>query len=300
VVRATRLAQVHDMRELIVDATVGRSNGGPTGTQDYAVDTRLYSSPFEYSYRAFAHAYSAEAKFSNGSGRRNRAGGGLEYRSPLITASAELSQGVNEGATGAAAALAFTPDDFWTLRGTLDSSANETPLQAQLAGINARRGSGEIVWRAHESRSAALSYAQMNFSDGNRRESTQARWTERVIAGPVYSLEITAGLYASRNSLTTAPYFNPASDFSPTLEFANEWLQWRRYTRAFRHRVVLTAGSYWQQSFGSAPTYAARYEQEWDADDRLTLRYGVGRSLHPYDGVQTARNFGNLSLNWRF
>ena len=27
--RATRLAQVHDMRELIVDGTAGRSSGGP-------------------------------------------------------------------------------------------------------------------------------------------------------------------------------------------------------------------------------------------------------------------------------
>jgi biofilm PGA synthesis protein PgaA len=300
VVRATRLAQVHDMRELIVDATVGRSSGGPSGTQDYAVDTRLYSSPFDYNYRVFAHAFNAEAKLDNGTGRRNRIGGGLEYRSTLFTASGELSQGINEGNTGAAAALAYTPDDYWTFRGTLDSSSNAVPLQASLAGINARRGSAEAVWQAHESRSAALGYARMNFSDGNHRDSLQARWTERVIVGPVYKLEITGGLYASHNSLANTPYFNPSNDFSPTLEFSNEWLQWRRYTRAFRHRLVATVGSYSQQGFASGPVYGARYEQEWDADDRLTVRYGIGRTLHPYDGVQTARNFLNFALNWRF
>jgi biofilm PGA synthesis protein PgaA len=300
VVRAGRLSKVNELRELIVDGTFGRSSGGPTGTQDYAVDTRLYSSPFAYNYRAFAHAFNAEARFDNGTGRRNRAGAGLEYRSPLITATGELSHGLNDGATGAAASLAVTLNDFWTFRGTLNSSANETPLQASLAGITARRGSGEVVWQAHESRSAALSYAHMDFSDGNRRDITQARWTERVIAGPVYKLEVTGALYASRNSFATAPYFNPSSDFSPTLEFANEWLQWRRYTRSFRHRVVAAVGSYRQQSFGSGPVYGARYEQEWDADDRLTLRYGVGRSLHPYDGVQTARNYGYFNLNWKF
>ena len=300
VVRAGRLWQVHNMRELIVDGTFGRSSGGPAGTQDYAVDTRLYSSPFDYNYRVFGHLYNAEAKFDNGTGRRNRTGAGLEYRSPLITATGELSHDLNEGATGAAASLAFTPDDYWTFRGTLDTSANETPLQARLAGINARRGAAEVIWQAHESRSAALSYDRMNFSDSNRRDIAQARWTERVIAGPVYKLEITAALYASSNSLAAAPYFNPSRDFSPTLEFANEWLQWRRYTRAFRHRLVASVGNYWQQGFGTGSVYGARYEQEWDADDRLTFRYGIGRNRHPYDGVQDTHNYGYFNLNWRF
>ena len=43
-----------------------------------------------------------------------------------------------------------------------------------------------------------------------------------------------------------------------------------------------------------------RYEQEWDADDRLALRYGLGRTVHPYDGVKTTRNYVYLSLNWKF
>jgi biofilm PGA synthesis protein PgaA len=300
VVRAARLWEVHNMRELIVDGTFGRSSGGPAGTQDYALETRLYSSPFHYNYRVFGHLYNAEAQFDNGTGRRNRAGAGLEYRSSLITATGELSQGVNDGETGVAASLALTPNDYWTFRGTVDTSANETPLQASLAGIDARRASGEVIWRAHESRSAALSYAHMDFSDSNRREITQARWTERVIAGPIYKLEITGALYASHNSLAGAPYFNPSNDFSPTLEFANEWLQWRRYTRAFRHRLVASIGSYWQEGFGTGAVYDARYEQEWDADDRLTFRYGIGRGEHPYDGVQTARNYCYFYLNWRF
>ncbi len=300
VVRAARLAKVHNMRELIVDGTFGRSSGGPQGTQDYAVDARLYSQPLNYNYRVFAHAFSAEAKFANGTGQWNRAGAGLEYRSPLVIATGELSQDVNGGRTGAAGSLAFTPNDYWTFRGRADTTANETPLQARQAGINAKLASGEAVWQAHESRSAALSYTYMDFSDGNRRDIVQTRWTERVIAGPVYKLEITGGLYASRNSLAATPYFNPSRDFSPTLEFANEWIQWRRYTRAFRHRLVGTVGNYWQQGFGTGPVYGARYEQEWDADDRLTFRYGVGRSLHPYDGVQTGRNYAYFSLNWRF
>jgi biofilm PGA synthesis protein PgaA len=300
VVRAGRLWQVHNMRELIVDGTYGRSGGGPTGTQDYALESWLYSEPLAYDYRVYAHVYSAQAKFEEGTGRRNRTGAGLEYRSPYFTVSGELTHSVNDDHTGAAASLAYTPNDYLTLRTTIDTSTNQIPLQAALADINARRFSGELIWQAHESRSAAVSYAHLNFSDGNRRHSGQARWTERVIVGPVYKLEVTGALYASRNSLAGAPYFNPVRDFSPTLEFANEWLQWRRYTRAFRHRLVLAAGSYWQEGFGTGPVYGARYEQEWESDDRLTLRYGFGRTLHPYDGVQTARNFGYFTSNWRF
>ena len=301
VVRAARLSQVHDMRELIVDGTFGSSSGGgPTGTQDYELEARLYSSPFHHNYRIFGHLYTAEAKFDNGTGRRNREGAGLEYRSSLITATGELSNGVNDGKTGVAASLAFTPNDHWTFRGTVDTSTNETPLQASLAGIDAWRASGEVIWQPHESRSAALSYAHMDFSDSNLRDVVQARWTERVVAGPIYKLEITGALYASHNSLAGAPYFNPSNDISPTLEFANVWLQWRRYTRAFRHRLVASVGGYWQEGFSTGLVCGARYEQEWEADDRLTFRYGVGVSEHTYDGVQTERYYGYFNLNWRF
>jgi len=302
VVRAARLLQVNDLRELIVQGNFGDSSsgGGPKGTRDNAFESWLYSSPFDYNYRAFAHFYDAEATFAEGTGRRNREGAGLEYRSTLFAATGELSNGVRDGSTGAAASLDFTPNDVWTFRATADTSSNELPLQASLAGINARRGSGEFVWREDESRSAGASIAQMNFSDGNRRDTAQAHWTERLVSGPVYKLEVTAALYASRNSLANAPYFNPSRDFSPTLEIANEWLQWRRYTRAFRHRLVVTAGDYWQQGFGTGPVYGARYEQEWEANDRLTLRYGAGRTLNPYDGVQTGRDYAYFYLNWKF
>lgn len=300
VVRAGRLLEVHEMRELSVDANAGRSSGGPAGTSGRALEARLYSSPLDDRFRAYAHLFDAQATFAAGTARRERAGIGLEYRSPQVVASGELSHGLNGSRTGAAASLAYRPDDHWTLRGTLDSSSNAIPLQAHLAGINAQRVSAEALWRAHESRSAAVSVGLMAFSDSNRREFTQARWTERVVAGPRYKLDLTAALYASRNSLAGAPYFNPSRDLSPTLEVANEWLQWRRYSSAFRHRLVASAGSYWQQGFGAGKVAALRYEQEWTADDRLALRYGIGRSLHPYDGAQTGRNYAYLSLNWRF
>jgi len=300
VIRAGRLWTVHNMHELVVDVAGGRSSGGPTGTRDQLFDAWLYSKPLDYNYRFFTHVHSARADYAGGTGRRERAGIGLEYRSTLFSATGELSKGLANDRNGAAASLAYTPDDHWTFRGSLDSSSNDTPLQARLAGIDGRRASVEASWQAHESRGAAVSHAFMRFSDGNRRESTLARWTERIISGPVYKLEVTGSLYASRNSLAGAPYFNPSRDFGPTLEFANEWVQWRRYERAFRHRLYVALGNYRQQGFATGPTSNLRYEQEWAADDQLTLRYGIGRSQHPYDGVRDTRNYGYLSLNWRF
>jgi hypothetical protein len=264
------------------------------------MDAKLYSSPFDYNYRVFGHLFSAQAKFDTGTGRRERAGVGLEYRSPLVTATGELSQGIADSKTAGTVTLALTPSDYWSFVGGYETSSNQTPLQATLAGIDAKRASVGAIWRANESRSAAIGFENMDFSDGNQRNATSARWTERVIAGPVYKLEITGGLYTSNNSQDNRPYFNPSRDFSPTLEFANEWLQWRRYTRAFRHRLVATVGDYQQQSFGTSPLYNLRYEQEWDADDRLTVRYGVGHSQQPYDGVQTSRNYGYFYLDWWF
>ena len=300
VTRSARLSQVHDMRELIVEGNSGRSNGGPFGNRDFALESWLYSAPLAYSYRAYAHLFDAQATYANGTARRERAGVGLEYRSQRFVATGEVSHGLDGSKTGAAASIAYSPDNFWTFRGTLDSSSNATPLQARLIGVDARRALGEVTWRAHESRAASVAAEHFDFTDGNRRDTLQARWTERVISGPVYKLEITGSVYTSRNTLTTAPYFNPVRDFSPTLEFANEWLQWRRYARAFRHRLVVAVGSYAQQGFATGPVSNLRYEQEWDADDRLALRYGIGRSVHPYDGVKSTRDYAYVSLNWKF
>lgn len=300
VMRAGRLWQVHNLRELIVEADYGHSNNSPTGNQDHTVDTWLYSPPLDYNYRVFGHLHNARAKFESETARRDRAGIGVEYRSPIVTASGELSHDANDGDTGVAASLAFTPDDYWTFGVLADTRSPEAPIQAQASAIHAWRGSGEIAWQENESRHAAASYDQLGFSDGNRREIVQGRWTERVVSGPTYQLETSAMLYASRNTLATAPYFNPSRDFSPAVEFANEWLQWRRYTRAFRHRLVATVGNYWQQGFGTGALHELRYEQEWTADDRLTVRYGIGHSVHPYDGERSTRDYGYLSLNWRF
>jgi len=301
VMRAGRLWEVHNMNELIIESAWGRStSGGPAGNRDFEIDARLYSKPFNYNYRAFGHLYSGQGTYDTGTGRYDRAGVGLEYRSPRYIISGELAHDINRQRPAATASFTYTPDDFWSLQAFAEADTLETPMQARLAGVTAWRAGGLATWRAHESRAISGGYQRLRFSDGNERDVVQARWTERVIAGPIYKMEITGMAAASRNSNTNAAYFNPRRDHEIGVEVANEWLQWRRYERAFRHRFVVSAANYHQENFGSGPAWGARYEQEWSADDRLVLRYGIGRTVHPYDGVRTARNFAYVSVNWRF
>ncbi|HEX4325501.1 MAG TPA: poly-beta-1,6 N-acetyl-D-glucosamine export porin PgaA, partial [Burkholderiales bacterium] len=132
VVRAAYLARVHNMWELNVEAGYGRSSDAPTGNRDFEIDTHLYSSPFNYNYRAFLHTYDGLGSFDAGTGRYDRAGAGLEYRSTRYLASAEVTQDLNRDRTGLSLAGAYTPDDFWTLRAFAESSSTYTPVQARL------------------------------------------------------------------------------------------------------------------------------------------------------------------------
>ena len=115
--------------------------------------------------------------------------------------------------------------------------------------------------------------------------------------------ETTLGADASHNTLDSGfSYFNPKNDHSVWLTPAIEHLGWRNYEYAFRHRLALTMGRYWQMEKDLEPgnISAIEYTHRWELDRDLSLRYGIGRSLRPYDGVREARNFGSLSLLWRF
>ncbi len=115
--------------------------------------------------------------------------------------------------------------------------------------------------------------------------------------------ELGEGLLATglgTGQLRWAGQASPVNDRSLWLTGAVEQLVWRDYDRAFRQRLALTVGSYWQEGFGSGGIQAIEYVHRWELDRDLSLRYGIGRSLRPYDGEREARNFASLVLLWRF
>ncbi len=182
-----------------------------------------------------------------------------------------------------------------------DSSVDDIPLRARPLGITARGVDGELTYRFNESSNISGSIGQQNFSDGNRRQQLSAAYFQRLITGPRYKLDATVGAYTSRNTtVPTAPYYNPSNDRELDLTLANEWLTWRSYHNDFFQRLIFSGGEYWENGFGAGTAYSVRYEHQWDWQQQLTLRYGLGHSVHPYDGQKEDRNFGYLSLDVRF
>jgi biofilm PGA synthesis protein PgaA len=298
-----RLWRIHNMRELQVEVGKGESSGGagPLGTDEHAIETRLYSQPIRQDWRAFLHQYEASATFADGKGYRRRLGAGAEYRVRDLRLAGELSDSYDSDSDlGVSLDATWSLDDHWSLDGAVESSSNDIPLQARIVDVRGKSVRAGVTWRAHESRSFAASLQTLDFSDGNRRNILTGSAFQRLLTGPVWKLDGTAALYASSNSASNVNYFNPEEDLGADLTLIGEQRLWRRYQRGLVHRLFLSLGTYRQQDFGSGETGAIRYEQEWGLDDRLGLRYGAQRSFHPYDGVREYANFYNLSLNWKF
>lgn len=293
---------IHNMRELTVDTSYGRGSGGVLGNRDFALEALLYSAPFAYNYRAFARLYDAEADFDGVTGFRRRAGAGLEYRNQYFTLSGMVNQSTEGDANaGIGAALEWRPDDFWSASVKADSSVDDIPLRARPSGVTAHGIDSEVFYRWNESAKARAGFGFQDFSDGNQRGTWNIGYQQRLVATPRYKLDADVSVSGSQNSdIPAAPYFNPRHDQSLDLTLTNEWLVWRRYRDVFVNRLMLSAGDYAQRGFGSGAAWDVRYEQERDWEQRLTLRYGLGRSSHPYDGVNDQRNYLYLSLDWMF
>lgn len=300
VARARESFRLHDRHELYIEAGYGKGDANPFGSRDWRIDTWLYSKPIAERWRVFAHNATASAEFEEGYTRWTRSGVGVEWRAGDWRATGEVNGGEGEK-PGLLATLRWRPDDYWQVYANADTLTNDIPLQAIRAGVTAKRAGVGVEWRADESRRLSLGSAYADFSDGNARSSINAAWFERWLSGPRWIFETTLGVDASHNSLGyAAAYFNPPNDRSVWLTGAMEQLVWRQYDRAFRHRLALTAGSYWQEDFGSGGVQAIEYTHRWELDRDLSLRYGIGRSLRPYDGEREARNFLSAVLLWRF
>ncbi len=300
VVRAQDLWTVHRMRELVLTAGFGRSSDAtPTGTDDWRLDARVYTQPLADRWRVFAQSSIAHAGFAGDAVRWHREALGAEYRARDLRLTAAVTDG-SSGRTGIEASGTRQFGDHWSL-GLLGSSVSSNlPMQAWRVGVRANEAAATVRYAVNESRSFAAGASRLGFSDGNDRTGGWLTWFERWTSTPLWRFETTAWLGASRNSLDGAPYFNPASDATATVEAAAEWLTWRRYERSFRQRASATVGTYSQEGFGSGAVLGLSYEHIREIDRRLSLRYGIGRLLRPYDGERSGRSFATLTLDGRF
>jgi len=300
--RARESVALHDRYELWIDAGFGRGSdpGGFFGNRDWRIDSYLYSRPLGEDWRVFAHNYTGSARFDGATTTWSRTGAGVEWRRRDWRLTGEANAG-DGGKVGAAATVQWKPDDVWTVQASGETVTNQIPLRAVRDGVSGSRVEVGIDRRWHESRKLAFAAAHTDFSDDNRRDAVSASWFERWASGPRWMLETTLGGDASHNTRDqSVPYFNPKRDRSLWLTAAIELLTWRRYESAFRQRLELTAGSYWQQDFGAGSIEAVEYGHRWEIGRDVSLRYSVGRLLRPYDGLREGRTFAALSFLWRF
>ena len=299
--RAQRSYALYNSYELYIEAGYGEGQDvNYFGSRDWSIDSYLYSRPIDERWRVFAHNYAARAQFFGEAQSWTRTGAGLEWRWQDWRLAGEINDGSGVK-TGATATARWQLNDQFSLYGTAESVTNQIPLRAVADGIYASRGSVGADWRVNESRKFGIALATSNFSDGNLRRGANVSWFERWISGPSWMVDTTLGADASSNSLdTSVNYFNPKRDHSLWATLGIENLTWRSYDYAFRQRLALTAGNYWQEGYGNGAIEAIEYTHRWELDRDLSLRYGIGRLLRPYDGEREGRNFANLVMLWRF
>ncbi|PCJ37605.1 MAG: poly-beta-1,6 N-acetyl-D-glucosamine export porin PgaA [Cellvibrionales bacterium] len=342
-----KLWGIHNMREFKTEVNISDSNSASNnlrksdnGSRSLDISSYLYTRPINYNFRIYAHQHHSQAKFKGGDGRLNHIGGGFEYTAPTMFLMAEVHQ--NEYIRqyqGAKNRLAysingrFTPSDHWSVSFSQESLSSQTPLAAlYFDGTYAKSLSMGIQYRWHESRTAGLQHAYLDFSDGNKRHSLNGFWKEQWYSQYNYKFSTRVDLYSSTNlkadeinrnsdDVTTTPYFNPEMDFSGSIALENEWLSWRRHEDSFYQRLILSTGFYTQAGYipsgskGEAPvqealdnklkygtgnTWGLQYEHRWTFNDRFELIYGAKRANKRYDLKDELSSSYYLLLDWRF
>jgi biofilm PGA synthesis protein PgaA len=301
--RAVRDLGAHDMFELRAEVSGRRESGSSRAApgDGAAATARLYSPPIAERWRAIAAAGYFFAEPVEGRVTRNRAGVGAEWRAPDLTVEGiAWTNGGQVDRGGASIAANWTPNDHWSFGAEGERFAVDTPLRALYYGTTANALGASAGYAWHESRAVFLGLRGLDFSDGNRRRFARLAFAERVVDRPHLDVTLRPQLYASRNTLEGAPYFNPSRDREASLAVDVEHVLWREYEKSFGHRAVLAGGAYWQKDFGTGAIGSARYEQVWRHDPYTELRYGIEWNRRLYDGAAENAVILSVLLNQRF
>lgn len=301
-----RKLDIHDRPFLRVSTTIGK--GGQLAGAESIFDAQLYSEPLTNSlgepFRVFTHLSRSTGSVdrrlpTEASVPRTRIGVGLDYRVRDLEVEGEVNRATqNADKSGIALQVVKYFSDYWRIRLATDSNVNDLSAAAYNANVTGRRVLAGVTWQQNESRSIDAEVSATRFSDSNQRDVMGVAWTERWISGPVFKLDSMVSLAASRNSARDVVYFNPISDREATVALLGEWRTWRRYRRSFVQQAQVYTGRYWQKDFNAGSTSGLQYGHLWSFDDVFSIGYGLGVSMHPYDGVREKRHYGYLNLNW--
>lgn len=300
--RLTRAQALRYRPELTMSSGSRRNKERMSSGRSLRLDTRLYSAPITPQNRMYAHQYYESTEFDSTSAYYKRVGLGWES---VIARTAKLDiEFQHELSKGTQSSLLLAGEiefsDFWRLKSGYDWNSIDVPLRARISDIE-----GEAVYvggsfRKNERATVEITARRLTMSDSNDRRSVSASGEYQFIQGPFYKANAALSVSSSVNSLANAAYFNPTRDRTLQVTLKNEWLEFRRYDRAFYQRMYLSAGSYIQHAFATQNIGSIRYEHEWNFSDALNMRYDLAYVRAAYDGEPSTGPELSLSINWKF
>ena len=289
----------------ILDAELRPANergGGVYGSNGNELNAsfRIASPLIDDRWRLFAGYSYANATPIEGFVNRQRITSGLELTLPDLTASVSVHQDMGSlSRTGFGGSLNWTPTDHLTLSVAAQHMSQETPLRALLYGITADSVNTRVTYQWDEAHSLSFGAGWMPFTDGNQRYSLDARYRQKLIAMPRFSLTGEAELYTSSNSKPGGPYYAPSADGSASVGLVAEHVLWRRYERSLSHSVSLQGGWYGERDYTGGAIGSMSYQHRWRFDPWTELAYGVSVAERIYDGDRSRTLGAFITLRQR-
>ncbi len=278
-----------------------------TNTSDQGKREWLWNTTLRRKLADRTHVY---ARYSNTrssydqyqSGKLDRAGIGVEHEfRNKIAVTQEFSADIRRsGQNGSFTSVIFLPNDLWRFGASYTNFAEDLPLRAKAALIEAKRS---IVFTNYHSAdyrwSWDLSGSRYDFSDTNRRNALYTALGYAYELQPRREQRVFLEYYASDNSLANTIYFNPSRDRSLSVVQKTDFIFDSRFRRHVDH-LYLSLGRYDQQGFAAHGIWGVRYEQSYDFTNRLALLVGAGYGRHVYDGAGEYETSVNVVFRWLF
>jgi poly-beta-1,6 N-acetyl-D-glucosamine export porin PgaA len=288
---------LHKRPELLTEAYFRNSDGDAEGTDEWHLDTRVYSAPIAGDFRIYAHDLFRTAEFAEGTGRDHRLGVGVEWRQSGIRLATELSTGFEDNdKAGLAIDGSWQIDDFWFVDGQLAANSVQVPLRATRIGVRGDEITLGGGYRWHEARQLSGRVMLLDMDDGNLRQSLGLDYRQRLRNGNRHRFNGLLEAYTSSNSEEDRIYFNPESDWSLAAGLEHEWVIHQRYDRSLVQKLGVDLGTYWQSGYGSGSTWTLRFQHDWMISDALSLGYGASTGSRIYDGNREHTNVLFFSL----
>lgn len=278
----------------------GKGSSPDYGDRDSATLATIESPLIDDHWRVVALGRYSTADLPEGNVHRSRVGFGVRGYARGLEAYVQALPATDSyvGKTALEAGFDWSLSDHWAVAADFSTAGEDTPLRAQFYGISAKTLDTAVTWRASELTQARLGLSRDNFSDGNKRTSWIAAFTQRVYTAPNLALDGGVELGGSMNTQTDRPYFNPRRDNSYALTGRLQNLLGQFYERQVTQRIDVAVGQYDEQGYATDWMASVRYGQIFQPRAGIRLGWGIGWHNQPYDGRREHRVVLDLTLHW--